>query len=100
MTKISHRCRVRIVNDITDRTTIIESPRDRFTVVLDLIRLVRSVNRRRAELLRASLHLTDDLIVLHWHCPCAGELAKDIIDLAEPLQRVEKLIWQGGKKWD
>jgi hypothetical protein len=96
------RCRVRIVNDIDDRTSVVESPRDRSLVIFDLMRMVKVTNRRRDEVLKVSLHLLPDLIVLHFHCPNYNDdLAKAVLEAARPLHEVEKLlwiIWKGGQQ--
>ncbi len=91
-------CRVKIVNHITGNTTVVESPRDRSMVVFDLMRMVRTVNRRRDDTVKASLHLLPDLIVLHWHCPwiVANDLAADLLEISKPVHEVERVIWGGG----
>jgi hypothetical protein len=92
-------CRVRIVNHIDGRTTIIESSRDRCQVFLDLAKMVKTVNRRRDETLKASLHLLLDLIVLHWHCPHVEvDLACEIMRIVSPLHDCERLILEGGQR--
>jgi hypothetical protein len=101
MTSIaSSRCRVRIVNDIDGHTTVVESPRDRSMVVFDLMKMVKAVNRRRDETVKASLHLLPDWIVLHWHCPwiVANDLAADLLEVAKPVHEVESLIVKGGQQ--
>jgi len=91
-------CRVRIVNDVSGQTTIVETQRDRCAVYFDLAKMVRQVNRRRDETLRASLHLLQDVIVLHWHhpCPWGNGMAAELLEIAEPLHRVEAIIWGKG----
>jgi hypothetical protein len=90
-------CRVRIVNDISGGTAIVESTRDRSMVVFDLMRMVKAVNRRRDEVLKVALHLLPDLIVLHFHCPHSDDgLAKAVLEAARPLHEVERLIIMGG----
>jgi len=93
-----NRCRVRIVDDIQNRITVVESPRDRSLVYLDLAKLVHRVNRRRDETLRVSIHLLADIIILHWHSPrwYGDEFSKAILEAAQPFHEVEKLIWKGG----
>jgi len=77
------RCRVRIVNHITDSITVVESPRDRSMVVFDLMKMVKATNRRRDEVLKVSLHLLPELIVLHFHCPNYDDgLAKAVLEAA------------------
>lgn len=89
-------CRVRIVNDITGHTAIVETPRNRSLVIFDLMSMVRKVNRRRDDCVKASLHLLPDLIILHWFCPNHDDdLAKAVLESAEPVREVEKLIWGG-----
>lgn len=92
------RCLVRVVNDIQDTTMVVESPRDRAAIILDLLKLTRRVNRRRDNALRVSLHLTADLIVLHWHSPCwhNDDFSKAILEVARPLYEAERLIQEGG----
>lgn len=92
------RCRVRIVNDINNSVTIVESPRDKGVVIFDLMKMVKVVNRRRDETVRASLHLLPDLIVLHWHCPwiIANSLAAEFLEISKPVYEVERVIWGGG----
>ena len=88
-------CRVRIINHITDRTTVVESPRDQAAVWLDLVRLVRQTNRRRNEELRASVHLlADGMLSLHWHTPnyWADDIVKNLLDVTRPLYEAEQLI--------
>ena len=96
------RCRVRIVNDITGRVTIVESPRRRSHVFIDIAKLVKNVNRCRDldDVVKVSLHLTEELIVLHFHCPgCDDELAMAVVDaVPELVGKVERLIWEGGYK--
>lgn len=94
------RCRVRIVDDITGRMTTVESPRDRADVWFDLARVVRKVNRRRDETLRASLHMLPGIIVLHWHAPSwwGNDFSEAILDAARPMYEAEKLIWKGGSQ--
>jgi hypothetical protein len=91
-------CRVRIVNDVNGQTTIVETQRDRCAVYFDLAKMVRQVNRRRDNMLRASLHLLQDTIVLHWHNPwiAGAGLAAELLEIAEPLHRVEAIIWGKG----
>jgi len=92
------RARVRIVNDITGKTVTLESTRDRSLVVFDLMRTVTQLNRLRNEVLKASLHLLPDLIVIHYHCPETDDgLATAILELTEPMRRIESLIWKGGQ---
>jgi hypothetical protein len=93
-------CRVRIVNHISDSVTVVESPRDRSMVVFDLMKMVKAVNRRRDETVRASLHLLPDMIVLHWHCPSiyADALAADLLEISKPIHEVERVIWGGGQQ--
>jgi hypothetical protein len=90
-------CRVRIVNHITGRTVVVESPRDPAMVWLDLVRLVRYINRRRDETLRASVHLLQDLIVLNWHTPnyWADDIVRATLEITQPLYDAEKLICEG-----
>jgi hypothetical protein len=47
---------------------------------------------------KASLHLLQDSIVLHWHCPSyyGDELAAAVLEAAAPIHEVERLIWKGG----
>ena len=92
-------CRVRIVNHIDGRTTVVESSRDRSQVFLDLAKMVKTVNRRRDETLKASLHLLPDIIILHWHCPHVEEgLAREIMEVVSPLQDCERMILEGGQR--
>jgi hypothetical protein len=93
-------CRVHIVNHITGRTTDIETSRLPLLVWRDLAKLVRYVNRRRDKTLRASLHFLQDSVVLHWHTPeyWADELAKNLLEVSQPLYDAEKLILEGSKK--
>jgi hypothetical protein len=93
-------CRVRIVNDITGRIAIIETQRDRASVYFDLARMVRQVNRRRDETVRASLHLAESQITLHWHSPCwyGDEFSKAILEAASPVHDVAGVILGGQKQ--
>ena len=93
-------CRVRIVNDISDSVTVIESPRDRSMVIFDLAKMVKAVNRRRDTTVKASLHLTADLILLHWHCPWhfGGALAAELLEISRPIHEAETLIVKGGQQ--
>ena len=93
-------CRVRIVNHISDSVTIVESPRDRSVVLFDLMKMAKVVNRRRDTTVKVSLHLTADLIVLHWHCPWhfGGALAAELLEVAQPVYEVEALIVKGGQQ--
>ncbi len=94
----SKPCRVRIVDDIQGKTVDVESPRDRSLVWFDLVKLVRHVNHRRDDALRACVHLQRDIIILRWYCPWvfATECAAQMMELAKPLHEVEKLIVKGG----
>jgi hypothetical protein len=93
------RCRVKIVDDIRGRETIVESPRDRSQVFLDLVAIVRRVNRRQESraFIAGSIHLLPDAIVLHWHClqPFGSSIAAETLALAEPLHMIERVIWGG-----
>lgn len=60
-------CRVRIVNHVTNQNDVVEFSRDQALVWLDVVRLVRRVNRRRADGFRASAHLTPSMIAIHFH---------------------------------
>ena len=99
---IMKRTRVRIVNHITGNTKTVETLRDAYAVAVDLMRLAKKVNRRRDRTVKASVQLLPDLIVLQWHCPCfesfAGELAKELIDTAEPIHEADDFIWKGGHR--
>lgn len=94
------RCRVRIINDVTGQTATVESDRDRGDVLVDLMRLVRRVNRRRDETLRACLRIGHDLIVLHWHSPLffGDEFAREAIEAVAPLHEVENILWTKGSQ--
>ena len=89
------RCRVRIVNDLNGRATVVESRRERAAVYWDLAKLIRQVNRRRDDTVRASLHLLENLVILHWHCPWifARKYAAELLEIVEPLRQVEAIIW-------
>ena len=93
-------CRVRIVNDIQGFTNEVKSPRDRSMVVFDLMKMVKAVNRRRDDTVKASLHLLPDLIVLHWHCPWhfGDVLAAELLEVGRPMYEVERLIVKGGQQ--
>ena len=88
-------CRVRLVNDVTDSTTTVETQRDRCEVFLGLAQIVRHVNRRKDETIKASLHMTPDLVILHWHCQLywGKSFAAATRDIGEPIRRAEAIIW-------
>ena len=94
------RCQVRVINDIQGNTTVVESPRDRSMVVFDLMKMVKTVNRRRDTTVKASLHLTADSIILHWHCPWhfGVALAAELLEVGKPVYEVESLIVRGGQQ--
>jgi hypothetical protein len=90
-------CSVRIVNDINGRTVTVESSRDRSAVFFDLRSMVKTINHNGGEVLKASLHLCRDSIVLHFHCPYHDDgLSKVMLSTVEPLYQVERLIRNGG----
>jgi hypothetical protein len=63
------KTRVRIRNLVGNRTTTIESPRDRSETFFDLVMLVRKNNRKRDGRPKACVHLTRELIILNFHGP-------------------------------
>jgi hypothetical protein len=96
------RCRVRIVNYINGRVVVIESQRERMAVWLELSELIRRVNHRRDETLRACLQLLPDEIVLSWHTPSyyGNEIVAATFESVMPFFEAEKLILHGGNKHD
>jgi hypothetical protein len=93
--------RVKVVDDLDGKTTIVESPRDRGAVYLDLVRLVHETNHRakRTEF-RASLHLTEELITVHFYTTAESEAGvkwnAELYAIGKPLHQIESVIW--GKK--
>ena len=90
-------CRVKIVNHFTDQTTVVESKRDAASVFLDLVSLVRAANRQRDDTLRGSVHLTEDLIILHWHTGAVTEIGVkfngELLAVGEPMRQVDRVLW-------
>jgi hypothetical protein len=91
-------CRLRIINDIVHNTGVFEVPCSSAALFVDLVKMAREINRRRGQVLKASLHqLADGLIVLHWYCPSLDdELAKAVIEAAAPVYEIEILLWKEG----
>lgn len=89
--------RVRIINHITGEASTVETDRDRGDVLVDLMHLVRRVNRRRDETIRGCLRIGRDMIVLQWHCPwiLGNSLAADLLEVAKPVHEAETLIVEG-----
>jgi len=90
------KTRLKIVDDIRQTTTILESPRDRSEVFYELGLLVRKVNANRREtMIRASLHLQRDLVVLRWSCPwiVGATLAAELLRVAAPVGQVHEILW-------
>ena len=89
------KTRIRIVNDITGQTAILESQRSRAKVYLDLCQLVRQTNGRRDDMLRATVTLTRDVIGVRWFCPwvIARNVAAEMVALVAPIHAVEQILW-------
>jgi hypothetical protein len=89
--------RVKIVDDLAGYATIAESRRERGDIYFALAKLVRNVNRGKEDALRASLHLMQDLITLHWHTPATSEFASrmnaELIAIGDPIREVERILW-------
>jgi hypothetical protein len=85
------------VNDLTGQITVVETAREPGAVFLDLVRHARKANRRKDEILRASVSLTENMIVLHWHCESTSErgveLNAEILALSDPIHQVDAIIW-------
>jgi hypothetical protein len=83
---------------LTGNTTVVESSRDRASVLFDMARIIRRMNRRPDRGFAASLHLTADELIVHFHCPLIlGEcLAVETFEAAEPMRQIEHAIWQTG----
>jgi len=89
---------VKIVNDITGHTTVVETQRDCVAVYFGLAKIMRRVNRRRDQTMKVSLHMLQDILVLHIHCPLwwGDSLAAESLKIAEPLREFEQIIWGKG----
>jgi hypothetical protein len=89
------KTRVKIVDEITAHTTIVESCRSRAEVYLDLCRLARQTNSRRDDMVRATVGLSPELITIRWFCPwlIAIEVAAEMLELAAPIHAVEQILW-------
>lgn len=96
------RCRVLIGNHLNETATIVESSREPLAIFCDLAKMVKAVNRRRDETLRASVHVrlsNPNSILLQWHCPHVEDgLAREIMRIVEPVQDCERLIREGGQR--
>jgi hypothetical protein len=94
----STRCRVRVVNHVTNKVTVVESSRDSRKVVFDLGRIVRQMNCRRDQSFRASMHITLDEITLHFHCPLwwGTPFAAESLRVTDPIREIEHAIWEIG----
>ena len=66
--------RVKICDDIEGHAKIVETARERSDVYLDLVKLVHETNHTRKTEFRASLHLTEDLITIHFYTTCISEV--------------------------
>ena len=93
------RTRLRICNHVTGKTMTAETARDRADVLVDLMHLVRRVNRRRDDTIKGCLRIGCDLIVLHWHCPYSygNEFAREMLEVGAPIHEVEEILWKGGQ---
>jgi hypothetical protein len=90
--------RVRIVNDITGHTTMVETQFARCVVYSGLIKVIRQVNRQPDQTLRMSLHLLEDIIIVHIHCPLwwGNDLAAASFEVFQPIRQIEQIIWGKG----
>jgi hypothetical protein len=95
-------CRVRLVNHVTGFATVLESRREQYPLLFDLAQLVRCLNLSSVSLLKASLHLFPDSILLQLHTNRQlSDLAKqqEVVDQVnrEMLTYIETLLaWEGG----
>ena len=69
--------RVRIIDDLTNHTTIVETAHN-CSDVFELAKLVKLTNRRKEDALHVALHLTEGLITIHWHTPWYTGTASNI----------------------
>ncbi len=86
------KTRVKISNEIAGHATVVETPRDRGTVIFQLAGLVRKINRRRGDL-RACLSITADLITIHLHAHAGSDMATKPTAVGEPTNELEAIIW-------
>jgi hypothetical protein len=96
--------RIQVINHVTGSTTFLETRRDRSLVWFDLARLVRCVNCSCTSV-KASFHLSPDLIVLQLHCD--GCRLSDRAKIKEVVEQVNQemlscvktlVYWEGGQQ--
>jgi hypothetical protein len=89
--------RVRIVDDIEGHARIVETDRERSAVYFDLVKLVHQTNHTPRTEFRASLHLAEDLITIHFYTTCVSEVGvkfnAEIFAIGKPLHVCEQIIW-------
>ncbi len=78
------KTRVKISNEIAGHATVVETPRDRGTVIFQLAGLVRKTNRRRGDL-RAGLSVADNLITIHIHAPARSDTGAKPLGVGQPI---------------
>ena len=91
--------RVKIVDDLRNQTTIVETPRERGDLFFDLVRIARAANRKKEEV-RMSVHLTEEFITVHWYSTAVtehgSEMMAEVVALADPIRQVEAVVWNKG----
>ncbi len=89
--------RVKVVDDLANHTTIVETKRERGDVFMDLVKIAREANRKREDALKMSVHLAADLIIVHYHTTTTSEVASkfnaEVIALGNPIRDVERILW-------
>ena len=86
------------LNDMEGSTKIVETGRERSAVYFDLVELVHRTNRRaKRTKLRASLHLTEELITIHFYTTAVFAIAvafnAELYAAGKPIHDCESIIW-------
>ena len=90
--------RVKICDDLVGDVRIVETARERSAVYFDLVKLVHKTNlaARQTEL-RASLHLAEDLLTIHFFTTTISEFATafnaKLYAAGKPMHDCERIIW-------